>query len=92
MSPIFPYITDFKEIISATKNFIDEYWFENLKLRPPYKHTILSYIMKKYPEFYQKYIEIYVRRQNYYWFDLKAEIEKYCTTNNIPHSIFFYYR
>jgi len=33
MSPIFPYITDFKSIIQATHEFIDEYWFENLNLR-----------------------------------------------------------
>lgn len=33
MSPIFPYITDWKAIIEKTKNYVDEYWFENLNLR-----------------------------------------------------------
>ena len=33
MSPIFPYITEWKEIIDYTKDYIDEYWFENLNLR-----------------------------------------------------------
>ena len=42
MSPIFPYITDFKKIIDISKDYIDEYWFENLNLRGSYKQTILS--------------------------------------------------
>lgn len=36
MSPIFPYITDFKKIIEATTDFVCEYWFENLNLRGNY--------------------------------------------------------
>lgn len=45
MSPIFPGITDFKAIIDISKDFIDEYWFENLNLRGSYKNTILFYII-----------------------------------------------
>lgn len=37
MSPIFPYITDFKAIIEKTRAYADEYWFENLNLRAGYK-------------------------------------------------------
>lgn len=33
MSPIFPTITEYKEIIEKSKLFVDEYWFENLNLR-----------------------------------------------------------
>ena len=44
MSPIFPYITEWKEIIEKSKDFIDEYWFENLNLRGSYKTYILNYI------------------------------------------------
>ena len=33
MSPMFPYITDFKKIIKKSQSFVDEYWFENLNLR-----------------------------------------------------------
>lgn len=47
MSPIFPYITDYKKIIEKTKEYTDEYWFENLNLRGPYKITIMNYINKK---------------------------------------------
>ena len=40
MSPIFPYITNFKEIIEMSKDYVDEYWFENLNLRGEYKNKI----------------------------------------------------
>ena len=33
ISPIFPYITDYKKIVELSKEYIDEYWFENLNLR-----------------------------------------------------------
>lgn len=48
MSPIFPYITDFKSIIEKTNTYVDEYWFENLNLRGEYKQKILAYIKEKY--------------------------------------------
>ena len=37
MSPIFPYITEWKEIIEISKEYVDEYWFENINLRGNYK-------------------------------------------------------
>lgn len=89
MSPIFPFITDFKEIIEKSKDFVGEYWFENLKLRPPYKNPLLAYIMKNYPEYYKDYIEIYVRGNNSYWQGLSQEIKEFCRANNLPCSIFF---
>jgi len=40
MSPIFPGITDYREIIEKSCSFVDEYWFENLNLRGEYKAKI----------------------------------------------------
>lgn len=42
MSPIFSYITDWKAIISETRDYVNEYWFENLNLRGAYKQIILQ--------------------------------------------------
>ena len=67
MSPIFPYITEWKEIIDYTKDYIDEYWFENLNLRGSYKKDILDYIKIRYKELYPKYIDIYLNRNDSYW-------------------------
>ncbi|HOP65915.1 MAG TPA: radical SAM protein [Bacilli bacterium] len=91
MSPIFPYITDFKKIIESTKNYVDEYWFENLNLRGNYKQTILAYIKNKYPKYYQAYLQIYVAHKNDYWINLAKDIKEYCLKNNIKYKNYFYH-
>lgn len=58
MSPIFPEITDYKEIIEKSRLFVDEYWFENLNLRGDYKARILRYINEKYPQYANLYKQI----------------------------------
>lgn len=55
MSPIFPAITEYKEIIEKSRLFVDEYWFENLNLRGEYKAQILRYINEKYPQYADLY-------------------------------------
>lgn len=91
MSPIFPYITDFKKIIEATKEFVCEYWFENLNLRGNYKQEILHYVREKYPHCFDGYREIYINKNTEYWKLLSAEIDKYCTEKNITYKNYFYH-
>lgn len=91
MSPIFPYITDFKKIINISKEYIDEYWFENLNLRGDYKFTIIEYIKNKYPKFLDKYFEIYNKKNNDYWTNLAKEIDCYCQNNHIKFKNYFYH-
>ena len=91
MSPIFPYITDFKKIIDISKDYIDEYWFENLNLRGEYKTKILFYIQEKYPEFINEYNNIYIKGNKQYWQDLSKEIKEYCESNNVKYVNYFYH-
>ena len=91
MSPIFPYITNFKEIIEASKQYVNEYWFENLNLRGDYKTKILFYIQEKYPELIDKYNNIYIRGNKQYWYDLSKEIQEYCENNNVKYINYFYH-
>lgn len=91
MSPIFPYITDFEEIIEVSKEYIDEYWFENLNLRGEYKTKILFYIQEKYPEFINEYNNIYIKGNKQYWQDLSKEIKEYCESNNVKYVNYFYH-
>lgn len=91
MSPIFPYITNVKEIIDISKEYIDEYWFENLNLRGNYKKGILDYIKEKYNNYYNEYIKIYEKKDNTYWEKLLKEIECYCINNNIKYTNYFYH-
>ena len=91
MSPIFPYITNFKDIIKSSKDYTDEYWFENLNLRGDYKTKILFYIQEKYPEFIDKYNNIYIKGNKQYWYNLAKEIKDYCESNNVNYINYFYH-
>ena len=92
MSPIFPYITEWKEIIEISKDFVDEYWFENLNLRGSYKKEILEYIKTNYSKLYDSYVEIYVKNKDEYWINLAIEIKKFCDENNIKYINYFYHK
>ena len=91
MSPIFPFLTEWQEIIETTKDYVDEYWFENLNLRGSYKSYILNYIKEKYNDLYDKYIDIYEKKNKVYWIDLSKKIEKYCEENDIKCINYFYH-
>lgn len=92
MSPIFPYITEWKEIIDQTKDYVDEYWFENLNLRGNYKKEILDYIRIHYSNLYSDYIDIYLKKNDKYWKELAEEINNYCNLNNINYTNYFYHK
>lgn len=91
MSPIFPKITNFKQLIQCSKTFVKEYWFENLNLRGGYKENILEYIYDNYPQYKELYDAIYRKNDYTYWQQLAIEIEKYCHDNSIKYCNFFYH-
>ncbi len=91
LSPIFPYLTDFQEIVAATKDFVCEYWFENLNLRGEYKQEILTYISRQYPQYLAEYKEIYEKKRMDYWERLSAKIEHYCSSEKISYKNYFYH-
>ena len=91
MSPIFPFINEWKEIIEESKNYIDEYWFENLNLRGQYKTYVMNYIKEKYPKYYDNYVAIYLKNDKKYWHDLANEINDYCDKNSINYINYFYH-
>lgn len=91
MSPIFPYITEWKEIIEKSKEYIDEYWFENLNLRGQYKTSILNYIKENYSQYYDSYNQIYNKNNKEYWISLAKEINQYCDENKLNYKNYFYH-
>lgn len=91
MSPIFPGITDFKEIIEASSDYIDMFWFENLNLRGSYKAVIFSYIREKYPELLPLYEEIYTKKDRRYWVALSMEIDDFCKKKDVNYINYFYH-
>ncbi|MEG0737525.1 MAG: hypothetical protein RR441_11690, partial [Longicatena sp.] len=89
--PIFPGITDYQKIMETSKEYIDEFWFENLNLRGSYKQTVLSYIDEKYPHLHDVYQRIYVKKDMTYWKELSLDIAQYCENNNIQYTNYFYH-
>lgn len=92
MSPIFPFITEWKEIIESSKDYIDEYWFENLNLRGQYKTYIMNYVKEKYPQYYDNYVDIYIKNNKKHWNKLANEISNYCEQNDIKYINYFYHK
>ena len=91
MSPIFPYITDCKGIIDATKDIACEYWFENLNLRGAYKQVILDYIDTKYPSLKAEYRKIYIQKDTAYWKELGQFLQDYGEKSGINSINYFYH-
>lgn len=89
ISPIFPYITDIKDIIESVKDYVDFCWFENLKLRANYKKDILNYIKDNYKELYPKYLDIYFNENMSYFKNLSLVIKDICSKYNIKYEIFW---
>ena len=91
MSPCFPGITNFKEIIEASASFIDEYWFENLNLRGDYKQRILDYIHERYPQLEALYHTIYTKNDESYWYEMERDFAEYCEDRGIRYVNAFYH-
>ncbi|MDR0902342.1 MAG: radical SAM protein [Opitutaceae bacterium] len=90
-SPMFPGITGFKEIIGATRDFVDEYWFENLNLYPSVAKIVLGYIAVKHPQLSGLYKEIYADKNISYWVGLEREIIEYCRAQGLNYRMYFYH-
>lgn len=89
MSPIFPLITDYQEIIESTKEYVSEYWFEDLNLRGPYKKEILKIIKDQYPQHYSVYENIYINNDRTYFYSLGTKINEYCEEKGVKYKIYF---
>ncbi len=77
ISPIFPGITDLKEIILRAKDQCNLVWLENLNLRGGYKSVIMDYIKEKHPDLLPLYEAIYTKKDRTYWSELDEEMRAF---------------
>jgi DNA repair photolyase len=91
LSPMFPGITDFKEIINESKLYTKEFWFENLNLWGAFRFAVLKYIDNYHKNLMPLYDEIYKRKNYEYWWILEKEIETFCLRNKIKYISYFYH-
>lgn len=85
ISPIFPGITDPREIILAARDRCNLVWLENLNLRGDYKGRILNWIHENHPELDALYHSIYTQRDRAYWSALDAEMREFTASNGFPY-------
>lgn len=91
ISPIFPELTNWQEIIERTKSFVDEYWFENLNLYPSIRYNIFRWLKNKHQKLVKKYWQIYFTKNNY-WNQVEKEIKDYGQKNNLDLKIYFHHQ
>lgn len=89
ISPIFPEITDFRELIKLSKNYVDEVLFENLNIRANNRKRIFGFLKENKPELIPLYEQ--VQRDSSYWNSLEKEISEYCEQTKIPYKIYFHH-
>ncbi|UYP48245.1 hypothetical protein NEF87_004530 [Candidatus Lokiarchaeum ossiferum] len=89
ISPIFPKITNFQEIMEYSANYADSFMFENLNYRPHNVGRIYDIIQETRPELLDFYKTL--RKDQSYWELLKTEIEVYCKRHQIQSKIEFHH-
>jgi DNA repair photolyase len=77
ISPIFPGITDPKEIIQRTKYQCNLVWLENLNLRGAYRSVIMAWIKEKHPQLLSLYQGIYDKKDRSYWSQLDGQMREF---------------
>lgn len=90
ISPMLPELTDWKNIINKTKNFVNEFWFENLNVRTINWPHIKKWLKNNHPDLLKKYEEVYFMKNNY-WKDIEKEIESFCKKRKINFKIYFHH-
>jgi DNA repair photolyase len=91
LSPIFPGITDFRDIIRLCKDGAASFAFENLNLRGGYRGTVLRHIREQHPALVPLYDAIYRDGDMTYWETLKTEIADFCAEEKIAFTSYFYH-
>ena len=90
ISPIFPEITDWRNIINKTKSFVGEYWFENLNPYFSIRENITKFLKNNKPELIKKYNEIWSGKSDY-WNEQEKSIKNFCADNKVICKIYFHH-
>ncbi|MDK2907997.1 MAG: hypothetical protein PWQ87_455 [Candidatus Woesearchaeota archaeon] len=90
VSPMFPEISDFKELLKLSTDYIDEALFENLNIKANNRKRIFDFLRENKPELIPLYEQI-EKKDNSYLYNLEQEISEYCEKAKIPYRIYFHH-
>jgi DNA repair photolyase len=89
ISPFFPGITNFRDIIEKSVDFVDSYMFENLNFRPHNVPRIFRIIKEYSPKLLPLYQEF--KKDHSGWDLIEEEIRSFCEKRNLKYSIEFHH-
>lgn len=89
ISPMFPKITDWKEIMEQTSKFTNSFRFENLNFRPHNISRIKDVISQYYPELVEYYEQI--KQNPLEWDVIEDQIKEYCNKLDLHCRIEFHH-
>lgn len=87
IAPFFPFITDYKKLIELTKDFVDEYWFEDITVYDRIKINFIEFL-KNNKKFVKPYNDFYKNKYKN-WKKTKFEIQGFCDRNCVKYNIFW---
>jgi DNA repair photolyase len=83
MSPIFPMLTDIRGLLERTVGLVDEFWFEHLKLRWPYRPRVMDYVRRVHAKYANIYRNIYEEGGVGYWSETSDLIDSLCANYGV---------
>jgi DNA repair photolyase len=89
VSPIFPGLTSWQEIVDYASSFTDDFRFENLNFRSHNISRIFSFISSDHPNLAALYER--VRHDSSSWDTMAADIESYCKSSNVKCRVEFHH-
>lgn len=89
ISPIIPFITKWKRIVDANREYADYFMFENLNIAGTVWSSVKMWLESKHPDEQDNYRNIYLK-DDLYWEKVEHKIRAYCVDRNIPYKIYFH--
>lgn len=90
ISPILPFITDWKAIIRKSRKFVDYFMFENLNVAGSVWGPVKRWVETEHPELADHYHDIYFG-ESPYWEEVEQEIRDYCQKQGLEYQIYFHH-
>jgi len=90
IGPILPFFTEWKKIISSTKESVDLYMFENLNTAGTVWSSVKNWLGEKHPSLLEEYEHIYFTKNNY-WDKVEEKIELFCVEQKVDFKIYFHH-
>ncbi|MGB9979316.1 radical SAM protein [Methanobacterium sp.] len=91
ISPILPFLTDWKDIINKTRDYADYFRFENLNVTGTVWGCVKNFLEDKRYELVPKYREIYFQ-DNPYWEIIEKDIIEFCKGEKLDCRIYFHHK